>query len=362
MAWSPEFRTALISLREVGPATFNKALKILTKTELTEADFWVNRYRIWQKIKLKKETLESIKKFKKEYTISSYFESILAKDIRVVFIEDQEYPPLLKEIDNPPPLLFAKGRSLSGKENCFSVVGTRGITAYGKRAIRQLIPPLVQYDRTIVSGFMYGVDVTAQQAALKAEGRTVGILGFGFDDMYPKSHQRIFEEFLTKGATFYTPFAPHIKAVRGNFPARNAIVAGMSKGTLVIEAGEESGSAITAGYAADFGRDVWAVPGSIFNKQSIGTNQLIKDGVNIATEVADILGVGKSLANKDYRPWEPFQGVQREICRQLAAEPLATDELSERLAKPVAQLSQALIELELLGAIESVGNQWQLLA
>ena len=181
MPWSQEFKTALYSLDGVGPVTYRRCLKTLTEAELTEAEFWVNKYQIWQKTGLDEKIVKSIQKFIKEYNSDSYFESIVSKDIRVIMPESQEFPPLLKRIDNAPPLLFARGGKLTGKESFLAVVGTRNMTDYGKRVVNDFISPLTKFGKTIVSGFMYGVDVAAQCAALKTKGRTVGVLGFGFD-------------------------------------------------------------------------------------------------------------------------------------------------------------------------------------
>ena len=233
MVWSKKFQTALYAIDGVGPATFNAILNALTKHEVTEQEFWVNKAQIWQEISLDKKIVESIKKFKKEHNINSYYEQLLSKDVRVVLKSDLEFPGLLNQLDRSPPLLFARGAQLTGRESFLGVVGTRNITEYGRRVITEFIPSLIQFGKTITSGFMYGVDAVAQRTALQANGKTVGILGFGFDFMYPPEHQALFTYFLNQGATFLSPFAPHISAKPGNFPARNAIVAGMSEGVLV---------------------------------------------------------------------------------------------------------------------------------
>lgn len=288
MTFSKEFLVALYSLAGIGPASYRRVLTFLTINQLAEDSFWRNQNQIWQKIPLAQKTISSIKNFNNEYTPSSYLEHLRSQDIRVVFITDEEFPSLLKEIDNCPPMLFVKGAKLSPLDQYLAVVGSRKMTKYGQRVINHLIPPLIDRGKVIVSGFMYGVDVTAQQAALKNGGKTVGILGFGFDYMFPSNHQPLMKRFLKQGATFISPFAPQTPVIRSNFPRRNAIVAGMSQGVLVIEAAHRSGSHITAGFAAEFGRDVWAVPGSIFNDFSAGTARLINQGAQLVTTAEQI--------------------------------------------------------------------------
>ena len=364
MSYSPEFRLALYSLEGVGPATYHKILNFLQEQELTERDFWRNTGQSWSKLSLEKKTLESIKNFKKEYTSYSYWQAVEGKQLRVIFTEDDEYPALLKEITNPPPMLFARGAELTGKEHFLSVVGSRKMTEYGQQAIGELIPPLVELGKTIVSGFMYGVDVTAQRLALDSGGKTVGVLGFGFDDMYPQSHRRVMTEFLERGATFLSPFAPHVAAVPGNFPARNAVVAGMSEGVLVIEAAERSGSLITARLAGEFGRDIWVVPGSIFSQNSVGATSLINQGAKLvinARDVAELAYVG-DYQEKLRARWRDLAEERQQLCELLLQRPLPVDELARQLTLSIPQTSTILIELELLGLVEQAGHQWRLQA
>ncbi|MFH2118396.1 MAG: DNA-processing protein DprA [Candidatus Paceibacterota bacterium] len=362
MVWSKKFQTALYSIDGVGPATFHKILKALTKHEVTESEFWVNKAQIWHEIALDKRIVESIRKFKKEHNIDSYYERLLAKDIRVALKNDSEFPSLLGQLDQPPPLLFIRGSIITNQESFIGVVGTRSITEYGRRVITEFIPPLIQFGKTIVSGFMYGVDAIAQRAALQAKGKTVGVLGFGFDFMYPPEHQALFEYFLSQGATFLSPFAPHVPARPGNFPARNAVVAGMSEGVLVIEGAADSGSLITAHCAAEFGREVWAVPGSIFNEFSAGTQILINEGAQLVRSAADVLGISPATKDRQNlrRAWEVFSGLKRAICERLDLEALPVDQLATKLGCRLSELAVTLVELELLGLVEQVGNKWQL--
>lgn len=360
--WSKQFCAALYSLDGVGSATFAKCLVALEKNEVTEAEFWVNKGEIWQKIRLSGKIVSSIRKFNKEYTSSSYFESLLAKDIRVILAGDVEFPPLLKQLPRHPPVLFARGGKLTAKETYLAVVGTRKITDYGRRVVQDFIPPIVEFGKVITSGFMYGVDVAAQRTALKAKGKTVGVLGFGFDHMYPPEQRSLFGYFLEQGATFLSPFAPHVPAKSGNFPARNAVVAGMSEGVLVIEGAKGSGSLITANHAVELGRDVWAVPGSIYSQFSVGTQQLLNEGAQLVNDPESVLGLTprKGTLKQRQKIWVNFPKFKRQICELLWAESLTTDDILEKINCQTAQLSTNLVELELMGVIKQLGNRWQL--
>jgi len=361
--WLKEFQTALYALDGVGAVTFHQVLKTLTEAEGTEADFWVGKGNIWQKIKLQEKVVQSIRKFKKEYTSSSYFESLSEKGIRVVLPAEGEFPPLLEQLPRHPPLLFARGPQLSGKEAFLAVVGTRSITDYGRRVVRDFIPPLVQFGKTIVSGFMYGVDVAAQRATLAAGGKTVGVLGFGFDHMYPPEQRALLYWFLDRGATFFSPFAPHVPAKPGNFPARNTVVAGMSEGVLVIEGAEDSGSLITAHCAAELGRDVWAVPGSIYSRFSVGTQQLLNEGAQLVNSAGEMFGLTKRQFRKievQRQTWAQLPELKRKVCELLWNESASSDILQEKLACNSSELAIQLVELEMLGLIEQVGNRWSL--
>ena len=252
--------------------------------------FWASGKELWKQMCVSERQISSIEKRLSEQTIEDYFSSLENRQIRVLFEESVEYPLLLKFIDSPPTVLFAKGAAMVwGADPPIAVVGTRHITEYGRLVTEKITSELVVNGCPIISGAMYGVDICAHQAALGWEGKTVGVLGYGFDYCYPKSYQAVFESFIEQGMTFISPFAPETTAIRGNFPARNAIVAGMSAAVVVTEAAAKSGTLITAGYAADFGRPVMAVPGSIFSPYSQGVTQLVNQGAKLVTSAEEVL-------------------------------------------------------------------------
>ncbi len=368
MVYSKEFLVALYCLDGVGVKHFWQIINSLTKAEVSENDFWVNKGQIWQKISLNKKIEESIYKFNKEHNSYSFFEQIISKYIRVVLATESEYPSLLKQLDFHPPLIFIKGATLK-LAPALAVIGSRKITPYGKQVIDYLVPGLAER-WTIVSGFMYGVDVYAQQVALKTSGYTVGILGFGFDYMYPAHQKKLMAEFLASGASFISPFAPHVAPKPGNFPARNRVVAGITAGLCVIEAAKESGSLLTASYAADLGRDVWAVPGSIFSPFSAGVQALLNQGASLVREASDInsvlgevLGSRPTTSSPDLASKLSLQNFilnsqEQLILDLLQAQAASTDELLSKTQLTLTELQLSLFNLQLKNLVEEQGIYW----
>jgi len=212
-----------------------------------------------------------------------------SNDISVITIFDTEYPPYLKEIYQPPWALFVKGNvSLLKKETLLAVVGSRQATQYGKNAIRLIFPELIENDIVIVSGLARGIDALAHEYAVKNGGHTIAVIAGGLYHIYPKENLNLAME-LMKTQLVVSEYPPNTKPQRWHFPARNRIISGMSRGTFIIEAKRKSGSLITANYAVNEGREVFSLPGSIFNPFSVGANELIQQGAKLVTCASDIL-------------------------------------------------------------------------
>ena len=210
-------------------------------------------------------------------------------EITVITILDKEYPPLLKEIYQPPWALFAKGDlSLLEKDPKLAVVGSRQATQYGKNAIRLIFPGLIDKGVVIVSGLARGIDALAHESAIRNGGKTIAVIAGGFYHIYPKENMNLALEMM-KNQLVLSEYPPDTKPLRWHFPSRNRIISGLSKGTLIIEAKRKSGSLITANFAVNEGRDVFSLPGSIFNPYSIGANELIQQGAKLVTDAEDIL-------------------------------------------------------------------------
>ena len=274
----------------IGRQTLLKILKLSQLHGLTLAQVWRSKQPP-NFFNLSPRQRDGIKLLKKKYSLSSYAQMLAEQEISLIAYGDINYPFLLKQIDDPPLLLYTKGRNLLVKETinrAVAVVGTRQITEYGKVATSKIVSELVDLDLLIVSGFMYGVDLQAHLQAIKKQGKTIGVLGYGFNYCYPKSISSFREYFLAQGGMLISEFAPDVAVRPENFPIRNRIVAGLSLGVVVIEAGLKSGSHITAGCALDGGRTVFALPGSIFSQFSEGTKWLVNQGAVLVSSGQDI--------------------------------------------------------------------------
>ncbi len=242
---------------------------------------------------LEKNIIEKIKWKKPKINPDKEYEKLTKKGIKVLTIKDKNYPKLLKEIYAPPAILYIKGKL---SEPCLSIVGSRQLSPYGYRTAPKLSFDLAKKGLTIVSGLAKGIDTLAHQAALKANGKTIAVLGSGLDNIYPRDNKKLFEEITQNGAVI-SEFPLGAPPKGQHFPQRNRIVSGLSLGVLVIEAGERSGSLITARQALEQNRDVFAVPGPINSLTSAGTNGLNKMGAKPVTEANDILEELSTLTN-----------------------------------------------------------------
>ncbi|PLR84199.1 DNA-protecting protein DprA [Bacillus canaveralius] len=215
-------------------------------------------------------------------------------NIHAITLFDTEYPLLLKEIYQPPWILYIKGNpALLNAKKLLAVVGSREITEYGRKAIHSLFPPLINKGITIVSGLAKGVDTLAHSAAMKNGGSTIGVIAGGVYHIYPKENQPLALEMM-KSQLIVSEHPPNTKPARWHFPHRNRIISGLSHGTLIVEAKRKSGSLITANFAVNEGREVFAVPGSILSPNSAGTNDLIQQGAKLVKTADDILEEFKS--------------------------------------------------------------------
>lgn len=279
--------------------------------------------------------------------------------IEAVTLLDAQYPPLLKEIYAPPPVIFLRGTVLPDDQLALAVVGTRGATAYGRLVTERFVAALVEHGVTIVSGLALGIDAVAHRAAVQYGGRTIAVLGSGVDTIYPGTHRGLAESILRNGALL-SEYAPGTKPERDNFPARNRLIAGMTRGTLVVEAGDVSGALITARMALEQNREVFAVPGNVTSAASAGTNALIRAGeAKLVARVEDILEelnpghVAEQLRLVDLLPDNEMEAV---LLRALSAEPLHVDDLSRATALPVATVSSTLTMLEMKGSVTHAGG------
>lgn len=294
------------------------------------------------------------------------FEELLKEKIEILTIQNDGYPPQLKEIPSAPPVLYFRGEKEILSNKSIAVVGSRKFTTYGERAAQSLCRDLVRYGLTITSGLALGIDAIAHRTVLEAEGKTIAVLATGIDDasIYPRDNFNLAKKILESGGVLITEYPPRTPSLKQNFPARNRIMAGLSIGTLIIEAAVSSGSLITADYALEFNREVLAIPGDIFSLQSIGTNDLIKKGAKLVQSASDILaelnleGAGEQShfpgAQKIY---EPKTKEDKSIWDILSNEPLHVDIISKMTKLNPATVNSVLSVLEVEGAVKNIGGQ-----
>ena len=225
---------------------------------------------------------DDYKKAKREVELSQ------KKGFKVITIDSEEYPKQLRNIKDPPIVIYIKGNIVKSDEKAISIVGSRKCTVYGRSTAETFAKELASKNITIVSGLAMGIDTASHKGALAAKGRTIAVLGSGLDRIYPSCNKDLYREIAKSGAVI-SEFPLGTPPFSYNFPFRNRIISGLSIATLVVEAAEHSGSLITARLAAEQGREVFAIPGNITSNTSKGTNQLIKDGAIPVTDVNDIL-------------------------------------------------------------------------
>lgn len=308
------------------------------------------------KIKLTSNKLKDEAKRDYEYCINN--------DIKLLSFNSNEYPINLTNIPSPPPLLYYKGTLLPEDECSISIVGSRKYTEYGNIATKKLAYELSSCNISIISGMARGIDGFAHKYAINANGRTIAVLGTGINVIYPTEHSKLYNEIIENGAVI-SEFPLNTAALPKNFPIRNRIVAGLSLGTLVIEAAQKSGSMITARLAGEFGRNVYAIPGNIFNSQSVGTNELIKDGAKIVTCTEDILIDIYSELNqivpqpKQLTLFTPtnLSEMESKIYSELSLEPVLIDSICKKLNIPLTKILETLTILELQGYVKQLPGQ-----
>lgn len=288
------------------------------------------------------------------------------EQIRCLTKEDIEYPELLKQIYDPPFCLFVRGTLVPDAFN-LAVVGTRKYTPYGKQVTEELISDLAPQGITIVSGLALGIDSIAHGASIRAHGSTVAVLGSGIDNnhIYPAAHRDLTAHILQGGGAIISEYPPGTEPTVYSFPRRNRIIAGMSLGTLVIEAGEQSGALITASVALENGREVFAIPQNITSRTAVGPNNLIKMGAKPVTCSQDILdtlnlrNIVQYVTNKEVLPDSP---TEAELLKNLSKEPIHVDELIKKSGLPSPTVNSTLTLMEMKGKVRNVGGMMYVLA
>ena len=265
----------------------NKATKELIKIFGSAENVWHAKLPEFANAGINAKALDNFLNFRAEHpdAVEKLIEFCSVKKVKICTFFDEDYPPILKEISAAPVVFYYRGELKSNAER-ISIVGTREATKYGERVTKTLSKELAETGITVVSGAARGIDTIAHETALKF-GRTVAVLGYGINKI-PPDNRKLFREIEESGGVIMSEFPPNREADRSTFPARNRIIAGLSRGTVVVEAGEKSGALITAGFAADSSRDVFVIPHDIFSEKGVGCNNLIRDGATLIKGTTDI--------------------------------------------------------------------------
>jgi len=303
---------------------------------------------------------EAFARLRRSLDLEAEYQRVQAQGVRLVARGDPQYPPLLAEAPGAPFLLYIRGALLDLDSRAVAVVGTRQPTAYGREATRQLVSGLATAGLTIVSGLALGVDTVAHEAALAAGGRTLAVLGSGVDHVYPLRNERLGRAITAQGALL-SEYPLGTLPAAANFPPRNRLISGLSLAVLVVEAAARSGALITAAFAAEQGRDVFAVPGSIFSLRSQGTNELIRQGATPAVSADDILEALDFTTREAQREASaaiPETLAEAALLAGLEAEPRHADELGREVGLAAAEVAATFAVLELKGLARHVGGMW----
>jgi|UniRef100_A0A7C3UU68 DNA processing protein len=348
------FFIALLDLPKITP---RKVKNLLTHFRDPEKIFKAKREELATIDGIDEETISNILRFK----IKDCQEKIKrAQELKVKIISflDEEYPQGLLNIKFFPPVLFLQGEIKKEDEKSIAIVGTRNPSVYGRDVAERFSFELAENGLTIISGLARGIDTLAHQGALAAGGRTIAVLGCGIDIPYPVENKNLREKIVERGAII-SEFNLGTPPDRFNFPRRNRIISGLALAVLAVEAPEKSGVLITAWWASEQGKEVFAIPGPITSKRSEGTNRLIKDGATMVTSPAEILENLKIIPSKKEGRKLELSAEEEKVLALISEAPLYVDEIVERLEKPVSEVLIQLFHLEIMGIVKQLpGNRY----
>lgn len=310
---------------------------------------------------INKNLAEAILKTDTERFVDEQLAILEKSPFEVTTIFDKNYPEKLKNIYDPPILFYRLGDFDEKDSDAVAIVGTRLPSSYGKAITEKLVQGLVEQQLTIVSGFARGIDTIAHKTAIHNNGRTIAVLGNGIDRVYPPENRDLKNQIIENGV-YCSEFPIGTKPDAVNFPRRNRIISGLSLGVVVIEAGEKSGAILTAYYAVDQNRDVFAVPGRISDSKSIGTNRLIQKGAKLILDVDDILAEIENLRKFSTQPGQikiefELEGDEKAIFEELSNDPVNIDALAEALHKSPFELLPVLLNMEIKGYVRQLAGK-----
>ncbi len=312
-----------------------------------------------QELGCRAETIQNSLPRAREFNAERYARALDEKDIRFLTLAEEDYPARLKQIADPPPFLYAKGDLSILDQPCIGMVGTREMSSYGRRVVLHFVPRFVAAGVVTVSGLARGIDATVAEETLAGGGKTVAVLGHGLGMIYPEENRRLADEIVGKGGLLLSEFPLTWNPDKYTFVARNRIIAGLSLGTVVLEAPEGSGALLTAEFALEDGRDVFAVPGQVFDPNYVGCHALIARGhAQLATDPASVLRTIGVIASEQssavtFIPDSPDEKI---LYALLTTMPQDIDTLVEKSGLEAGRINAALTLMELADGVKNIGN------
>lgn len=343
---------ALSMVPEIGNVTFRKLLSVYKEP----ANIFSASFKELSGIEgIGEKKAINIKKFSGWKDAEKQLKQVNEKGVNVLTCNRPEYPAMLRQIENAPVILYAKGQIRDEDKFAIAIVGPRKPTSYGTGLAERFSSELVVAGFTVVSGMARGIDTIAHKSSLKAGGRTIAVLGSGIDMPYPPENRELMERIAASGCVI-SEFPPGTEPNRENFPRRNRLISGLSLGVLVIEATQDSGSLITANYALEQNREVFAVPGSIHSPSSKGTNELIKKGARLVQDSNDIIEELTPMLKGFIKKAKggltaELTDEERRLCEILSGEPIHIDTISREFLLPSSRTLALLLNLELKGVV-----------
>ncbi|MCK4524975.1 MAG: DNA-processing protein DprA [Candidatus Andersenbacteria bacterium] len=352
-----KFYNAFNLIPQIGPLRFKKLSVYFDTME----NAWNADSGEYEKAGLEKNVIEKIIQLKKEISPEKEFEKLEKENIKIITINDELYPKLLKEIHTAPALLYYKGQ-LKKDEFTIAIVGSRKVSIYGKQVASQFARELSQTGFIIISGMAFGIDSIAHRECVKLKNRTIAVLGGGIDinSIYPSSNRQIANEIISEGGAIISEYPISTPPLKQHFPARNRIISGLSLGILVIEAAESSGTLITTRFALEQNREVFAVPGNIYSITSKGTNNLIKLGAKLVTKAEDIseeLNLKSSVKIGRVKEIIPDNEEEALVLENLSPdESIHIDQLAKTIKMNTTAVSSLLTLMEIKGKVKNIGG------
>lgn len=322
-----------------------------------DLDYFWNFSKItdFRKAELNENDFREFLNLKKDISPDDEIEKLYKENIKVIFLNDSGYPELLKEISDPPLILFVRG-DLENEKNTLAIVGTRRATNYGSEIALNLSEKLAEIGITIISGLALGIDTLAHKGALNARGKTIAVLGSGINNssIYPSLNLGLAKKILENNGAIISEYPPSYPIFKTNFPERNRLISGLSQGVIIIEAPIKSGALITANFALEQNREVFAVPGNINRKESQGTNNLIKQGAKVVTSYIDVLEeFGIDIPQEENIV--PDSDEEAKIIEVLKIGPLHIDIIAQRAGLTISETSATLSLMEIKGKVQNLG-------